>query len=68
MVATITYKAQSAEVPASCIQSYLETTHNSFPDLAKVLTGRCSAGVHTEANFKPTVVGSWETPSSCSTS
>ena len=58
VVATMTYKAQSAEIPSSCIDSYKETVANSFPDLSEVLTGRCSAGgVSIDVNFKPTMVG-----------
>ena len=58
VVATMTYKSQSAEIPTSCVESYKETVANSFPDLSQVLTGRCSAGgVSIDVNFKPTMVG-----------
>ena len=33
VVATMTYKAQSAEIPPACVQGYIEAAKRSFSDL-----------------------------------
>jgi len=58
VVATMTYKAQSAEIPQSCVSEYMAVVKNSFQSLSDVLTKRCSAGgVDIEVKFKPTRLG-----------
>ena len=58
VVATMTYKAQSTEIPPACIQGCIEAVERSFSDLGEMLTNRRSAGgFNILVNFKPTVVG-----------
>ena len=58
VVATMSYNAQSAEIPTNCIDQYIEVVERSYDDLAQVLTDRCSAGgVKIDVNFKETSVG-----------
>ncbi len=58
VVATMSYKSASAEIPAECIDSYIATVKQSFDALGSVLTQRCSAGgVEIGVNFKQTAVG-----------
>jgi len=58
VVATMSYRAQSAEIPTSCIEEYIEVVEKSYESLSQVLTDRCSAGgVQIGVNFKKTMIG-----------
>ena len=58
VVNTMTYKAQSAEIPPECIDQYMGVVEQSYDSLSSVLTDRCSAGgVKIVVTFKKTMVG-----------
>ena len=58
VVAKLIYKAQSAEIPTTCIDKYVANVEQQYPSLGQVLTESCSVGgVNVDVNFKPTMVG-----------
>lgn len=58
VVATLKYQAQSAEIPTTCIDRYIEYVEQSYESLGQILTSRCSAsGVPIDVKFKKTLVG-----------
>ena len=58
VVATMTYKTQSAEVPSECYDQYIANVEQNYEALSQVLTRRCSAGgVNIQVNFKKTMIG-----------
>ena len=59
VVATMTYRAQSAEIPESCVQDYISVVETNLEQISQELGKRCSAGgVEIKVNFKPTQSGS----------
>ena len=59
VVATINYRAQSAEIPAGCVSEYTGEVEKYYEQMSQDLTDRCSAGgVDINVKFKKTIVGS----------